>query len=86
MKAIDYKGKWFILCDDDRVDELDYEMQHIDTEHVCGDGLESHVRNCLYYGIPDYIGSNQELHTKIAKIKAAIANEIMLDYKGPNDE
>lgn len=65
--AEDYKGKWFILQDEDI--ESDYERKEINVEWVMNEGLREHVENCLYYGIPTYIGDNKELKEKIAKIQ-----------------
>ncbi len=63
--ASDYKGKWFVLEDGETGD-----APHIDIEWATGEGLPEHVENCLYYGIPAYIGANQELHDRIKRIEA----------------
>jgi len=65
--ADDYKGKWFVLQDEDV--NCDFGRKEIDIAWATGEGLPEHVENCLYYGIPAYIGDNQELKDKIANIE-----------------
>jgi len=67
--ASDYKGKWFVLQDEDVEDEYDLVRDEIDVHWVMGEGLQEHVENCRYYGIPAYIGKNEELKAKIKKIE-----------------
>jgi len=67
--ASDYKGKWFVLQDEDVEDEYALVRDEIDVGWATGEGLLEHVENCLYYGIPAYIGKDQDLHDKIAKIQ-----------------
>ena len=64
--AEDYKGKWFSLQDEDI--ESWYERKEINVEWVMNEGLKEHVENCDYYGIPPYIGDNQELKDKIKNL------------------
>lgn len=68
IKAYDYKGKWFVLMDENRADDEDYERPEVNVEWVMGKGLAEHVENCTYYGIPAYIGDNQDLKDKIEKL------------------
>jgi len=63
--ASDYKGKWFILMDKDKMDEFDNERKEINVDYVTKDGLTEHVGNCLHYGIPAYVGNNKELNDRI---------------------
>ena len=65
MKIIadDYKGKWFVLQDEDI--DCDFERKEINIDWVMNEGLKEHVENCLYYGIPSYIGKNEELKKRI---------------------
>ena len=67
--AADYKGKWFVLCD-----ELgdDIERPEIDLHWVVGEGLRDHVKNCMYYGIPAYIGTDKELKKRIGEIESEL--------------
>lgn len=67
--ATDYKGKWFSLCDENELDVMDFERKEINTDWVVGEGLQEHVENCIYYGIPAYLGKNKDLHEKIAKLE-----------------
>lgn len=66
--AIDYKGKYFTLQDEDiALDYMDYPLPYIDTESIISndENLREHVENCQYYGIPPYWGSNEELKKRI---------------------
>lgn len=67
--AISYKGKHFIICDKDTVDEFDIILNYIDVEKVIKENLESHVADCAYYGIPAYLGDDVELQARILKIQ-----------------
>jgi hypothetical protein len=69
--AIDYKGKYFTLQDEDIVlDYMDYPLPYIDVESIISDydNLREHVKSCQYYGIPAYHGSNEEINNKINEI------------------
>jgi len=72
MKIIadDYKGKWFILQDENI--PANFTRKEINTEYVMNEGLMEHVENCLYYGIPAYIGQDQELLDKIEILEEEI--------------
>jgi len=70
IRAYDYKGKWFILMDEDRADFHDYERKEVNVEYVMNDGLKEHVYNCLYYGISAYVGNDKELNEKIKNLQA----------------
>lgn len=63
--AVDYKGKHFILHDKDRVDEMDLIDNFVDVSKAVNEHLEEYLDNCSYYGVPEYIGSNEELWKKI---------------------
>ena len=68
--AVDYKGKHFILHDKDRVDDRwDITDPNIHIDYVVNVGLHEHIHACNYYGIPAYIGSNEELKKKIEEIR-----------------
>lgn len=75
MKAVDYKGKWFVLCD--VPDENDWERNDVDTRWILGEGLREHVENCMYYGIPAYIGTDKAVHDRIAAIHKELEAEIV---------
>lgn len=68
--ATSYKGKHFVLEDEDCVDEFDI-IDDIDVGRVISNesSLRNHVVDCIYYGIPAYIGNNKELKDKIDKIE-----------------
>lgn len=69
--AIDYKGKYFTLQDDDIVlDYMEYPLPYIDVEHIISNdqNLREHVEQCQYYGIPAYYGTNVELQKRIGEI------------------
>ena len=69
--AIDYKGKYFTLQDNDiPLDYMDYPLPYIDVEYIISSdsNLKEHVENCQYYGIPAYFGSDTELNKRIDNI------------------
>lgn len=66
--AVDYKGKWFVLTDADRRDDMDFERPEINIEYVTTYGLRGHVENCRFYGIPAYVGNNKFLSDQIEKL------------------
>lgn len=69
IKAVDYKGKHFILYDEDRLDdEMDDIINYIDVDTVITTDLADHVSSCMYYGIPAYVGSNEELKKEIERL------------------
>lgn len=73
--AVDYKGKHFILHDEDCVTDFDYIDDNIDIQHVIDHNLERYVNDCLYYGIPTYLGNNRVLIEKIKIIEDKIIKE-----------
>lgn len=61
MKLIDYKGKFDIICDDDRVDEdWDVVVGNITKEQAIKD-VEWRKENAQYYGVPAIITSDKDL-------------------------
>lgn len=67
--AVDYKGKHFIIMDEDCIDlGWDEVIGYINMEWVIENGLRPYVHDCIYYGIPAYIGADNELKTKIQAI------------------
>lgn len=76
MKAIDYKGKHFIIVDD--IDGDDCENQYIDVSKIIesDDLLLAHVESCNYYGIPAYLGKDKDLHARIKAIEDKLDLEI----------
>lgn len=69
LVATDYKGKWFVLEDKGHEDGYSFPREEINTEWVQGEGLREHVANCLYYGIPAYVGKDAALHARIEKLR-----------------
>lgn len=69
--AIDYKGKYFILCDEDMVDDMDYVIPYINVDIIISNDfyLQNHIDDCFYYGIPSYIGKDEELKKRIKRIE-----------------
>lgn len=68
--AVDYKGKYFIIQDEDTLDdEYDFVLKYIDVDYIIGDGLKDHIADCVYYGIPPYIGKDGELNRRIKKLE-----------------
>lgn len=72
INAYDYKSKWFVLMDSDKEDDFDFARPDINVDWAMGEGLKDHVENCLYYGIPAYLGADQELHDRIKKIEEGL--------------
>lgn len=73
--AVDYKGKYFIIQDEDTLDDMDFVVPYMDVEYVLTKGLKTHVAECIYYGIPAYIGSDKELKEKIEKLEKEYLEE-----------
>lgn len=75
MKIIadDYKGKWFTLQDEDL--PIGFERKEVNIEWLLNEGLQAHVENCLYYGIPPYLGKDEELNAKIETIMKKLTDE-----------
>jgi hypothetical protein len=63
LRQIDYKGKWFVLQDEDIVlDFMDYEIGKMSKEDALKpEFVQEHNENCLYYGIPSYCGKDLDL-------------------------
>lgn len=68
--AVDYKGKHFIITDNDYVCDFEILDPYIDIAHVisCDETLTKHVEDCIYYGIPAYYGKDKELKKRINNI------------------
>ena len=65
-----YKGKHFVLCDEP--DDIYGDIGTIDDKDITDMFLENHVEQCLWYGIPEYIGNNKELHKRIELARETI--------------
>lgn len=67
INKIDYKGKWFVLQDRDIEDKygMDYVIGEVESEDLDYEYLEEHVENCMYYGIPAYVGEDEKLKERI---------------------
>ena len=74
-KAVDYKGKHFVIQDKLYLD--DTEDEFVDVEKVISDDrlLKDHVLNCAWYGIPCYLGKDQSLHDRIKKIEEELKDD-----------
>lgn len=69
---VDYKSKYFIIMDDERIDpDYDYIIEEMKDEHITDTFLERHVDACSHYGIPAYSGNDQALLDRIEKISTA---------------
>ena len=60
---VGYKGKHFVI--QDKEDYLSLTYGTITDKELTEDYLKAHVSNCIYYGIPAYIGSNNILNKRI---------------------
>jgi len=69
MKKIDYKGKHFVICDDNCVDDIDFVTGDIRHDELTEEFLRGHVELCMYYGIPPYVGDNEDILEKIQNIE-----------------
>jgi len=69
--ATDYKGKYFDICDEDRVYDDDIILNYIDIDKIISNDkeLRQHVWQCRYYGIPPYIGNDDELNKRIDRLQ-----------------
>lgn len=65
MKKIDYKGKYFMIQDELDDEGMDFEIGEISAEEITDKFLADHVLQCIYYGIPPYMGKNEELKSRI---------------------
>lgn len=72
--AIDYKGKHFVITDEDLVNEFDSIDPYVDVERILDSEttLLSYVADCNYYGIPTYHGSDARLKERIASIQTTL--------------
>lgn len=75
--AVDYKGKHFILCDEDCIDDMDILDENIAIQHEIDHNLENHVSDCHYYGIPAYIGNDSRLKEKILDIERKLSADLL---------
>lgn len=66
--AVDYKGKHFIITDENMLEDLDIINVYVDVETIIKNSLVLHVMDCIYYGIPAYIGKDEKLRKKIDEI------------------
>ena len=61
FKLVDYKGKHYII--QDKLYDLDYEIGEIEKEKAIDKIFsEIHISNCKYYGIPAYIGKDEDMN------------------------
>lgn len=74
MKAIDYKGKHFILQDEVDEDGWDIEDPYVDADKIAADDnlLAQHIQDCDYYGIPPYLGKDEKIKDRIEKIRLSL--------------
>jgi len=64
---IDYKGKFDIIQDKDQLDDtFDYVVGEITHEQAVKE-IEARVEFALHYGVPTYLGKNEELNNLIDK-------------------
>lgn len=71
IKAVDYKGKHFILQDKNTLESMDEVVDWVDVNFIISENwvLKKHVADCNYYGIPAYIGADEELNKRIDEIE-----------------
>lgn len=60
FNLIDYKGKFTIIMDKGREDDLDYIVGEISLEDAIKECPER-IGDAMYYGVPAYLGDNEEL-------------------------
>lgn len=60
FKLVDYKGKYDIVYDPDRVDDMDYVIGEITRADVIADAANRKEAS-RYYGIPAYVGKDEAL-------------------------
>lgn len=60
---IDYKGKYFIIADS--IDENEMSVGTIEDEEITDEFLKDHIELCQHYGIPPYIGYDENLEERI---------------------
>ena len=64
MKLTDYKGKFTIIMDDDKVGELDWVVGNITKEEIMNwdkDRIEYQKERAYYYGVPAICTSDPDL-------------------------
>lgn len=64
INKLDYKGKHYILQDADyELDFMDFVIGTTTKEELLANKsfIESHKELCEYYGIPAYVGRDEEL-------------------------
>ena len=76
---IDYKGKWFVLQDEVWDDAFETEIGEIDDEDITDEFLEEHIENCMYYGIPEYVGKDENLIKRIYKIRERLIIKLEIE-------
>ena len=58
---LDYKGKWFVI--QDKEDEMFPTYEVVNRQKILQkEFIEQHKSQCEYYGIPAYIGKDEELN------------------------
>ena len=67
--AVSYKGKHFVIQDEDTLDDMDTIDPYIDVDFIIEKALPAHVADCIYYGIPAYVGADKELKERIEKLE-----------------
>lgn len=72
--AVDYKGKHFILMDENIIENDSVLSTYIDGSAVVESRalLAAHVADCLFYGIPPYIGEDNKLRALIDELQDEI--------------
>jgi hypothetical protein len=61
-----YKGKHFVLSDEP--DDLFGDIGTMKTEDISEDWLSDHIDDCIYYGIPAYVGGDKELRGRVTEL------------------
>jgi hypothetical protein len=72
----DYKGKWFVL--NDEPDDMYGDIGTMEYAETTDEFLVEHIEACTYYGIPEYIGRNEELKRRISDLypKSNVESEV----------
>ncbi len=67
---IDYKEKYFILQDEKPTEDdwMDIEIGTMEDSEITDLFLREHTDTCIYYGIPAYIGKDEDLKGRIDKL------------------
>jgi len=63
IKLIDYKGKHYVLYDNDvELNSMDYKMDRISKQRALEPNfVKRHKELCDYYGVPPYVGRDKDL-------------------------